>query len=115
MPNSKTLLQVTNVHKSFGGLQALTDVSIAVSADIATPLSGAPLLGATFNIQSPNQEGAQIYGLMGPNGAGKTTLFNIITGLYEADDGAFVLDGQPYSPKAVDKVVRLGIARTFRG
>src|SRR5690606_26603382 len=56
----------------------------------------------------------QIYGLIGPNGAGKTTFFNVITGLYQPDDGTFELAGQPYSPSAPHKVAKAGIARTFQ-
>ncbi len=83
------LLSVNGVNKKFGGLQALSDVSLSV------------------------QRGA-IYGLIGPNGAGKTTCFNVITGMYQADSGSFVLDGVPYKPLAVDRVTRAGIARTFQ-
>lgn len=86
---SKTLLKVAGVNKSFGGLQALTEVGIEI------------------------MEG-QIYGLIGPNGAGKTTFFNVLTGLYTPDSGTFELGGQPYTPTAVHEVAKAGIARTFQ-
>jgi branched-chain amino acid transport system ATP-binding protein len=86
---SNTLLKVAGVNKSFGGLQALTDVGIEI------------------------MEG-QIYGLIGPNGAGKTTFFNVLTGLYTPDSGTFELDGRPYTPTAVHEVAKAGIARTFQ-
>ena len=83
------LLDVQGVSKSFGGLQALNNVSLQIAP-------------------------GEIAGLIGPNGAGKTTLFNVITGLYEPDDGRFVLDGTAYQPRAVHEVARAGIARTFQ-
>jgi branched-chain amino acid transport system ATP-binding protein len=83
------LLKISNVHKRFGGLQALNAVDITVKK-------------------------GQIVGLIGPNGAGKTTCFNVITGLYSADSGDFIFQGKTYSPSAVDKVLRAGIARTFQ-
>jgi len=85
----QTMLKVLGVNKSFGGLQALSDVSIQIKKN-------------------------QIAGLIGPNGAGKTTLFNVITGLYQPDSGTFELAGQPYSPSAPHEVARVGIARTFQ-
>lgn len=85
----ETLLRITGVGKRFGGLQALTDVNLAIAR-------------------------GHIHGLIGPNGAGKTTCFNVITGLYQPDSGEFELAGQPYSPSAPHAVARAGIARTFQ-
>jgi branched-chain amino acid transport system ATP-binding protein len=84
-----TILHIAGVNKRFGGLQALSNVSVTI------------------------QKG-QIYGLIGPNGAGKTTFFNVITGLYQPDTGTFELAGQPYSPSAPHEVAKAGIARTFQ-
>ena len=86
---SETILEVGNVSKRFGGLQALSDVGMTI------------------------QKG-QIYGLIGPNGAGKTTFFNVLTGLYAPDSGSFELGGKAYKPSAVHEVAKAGIARTFQ-
>ncbi len=86
---SDFLLDVQGVSKRFGGVQALSDVSLQVRA-------------------------GQVYGLIGPNGAGKTTFFNVITGLVPPDQGRFQLGGAAYKPSAVHKVARAGIARTFQ-
>jgi branched-chain amino acid transport system ATP-binding protein len=83
------VLQVSGVSKRFGGLQALSDVGIAIQP-------------------------GQVYGLIGPNGAGKTTFFNVLTGLYVPDAGRFDLCGKAYKPSAVHEVARAGIARTFQ-
>jgi len=83
------LLHIEHVNKHFGGVIALNNVSLRIDP-------------------------GQIYGLIGPNGAGKTTFFNVMTGLYTADSGTFVLDGQAYTPTSVHKVARAGIARTFQ-
>jgi branched-chain amino acid transport system ATP-binding protein len=83
------LLNVSGVNKRFGGLQALSDVSLKIGK-------------------------GQIYGLIGPNGAGKTTFFNVLTGLYQPDTGSFELAGKPYYPSAPHQVAKAGIARTFQ-
>ncbi len=87
--NDAPVLQVNQVSKRFGGLQALSDVGISIRR-------------------------GQVYGLIGPNGAGKTTFFNVITGLYTPDAGSFALEGKPYKPSAVHEVAKAGIARTFQ-
>jgi len=87
--SEQVILHIAGVNKRFGGLQALTDVSIKIMK-------------------------GQIYGLIGPNGAGKTTFFNVITGLYQPDTGTFELGGKPYSPSAPHEVAKAGIARTFQ-
>jgi branched-chain amino acid transport system ATP-binding protein len=89
MKKNTIRLSVKGVSKRFGGLQALSDVGLQID------------------------EGS-IYGLIGPNGAGKTTFFNVITGLYSPDSGEFELDNKPYTPTAVHKVAKTGIARTFQ-
>jgi branched-chain amino acid transport system ATP-binding protein len=83
------LLSVEHVTRTFGGLVALDDVSLAVDR-------------------------GQIAGLIGPNGAGKTTAFNVITRLYKPDSGRVVFDGQDVLRVRPHKVVGLGIARTFQ-
>ncbi len=83
------LLDVTDVSKRFGGVHALDSVGLKV----------------------PH---GSIVGLIGPNGAGKTTFFNVITGLYPADSGIFLLDGKSYVPESVSEVTQSGLARTFQ-
>lgn len=83
------LLVARGVTKRFGGVQALADVSFSI-------------------------ERGEIFGLIGPNGAGKTTLFNLLTGIYVADEGTFTFDGQPLAGLKPDQVAKAGIARTFQ-
>jgi branched-chain amino acid transport system ATP-binding protein len=83
------LLALSHVSKSFGGLTAVDDVSLSV------------------------EQGA-VVGLIGPNGAGKTTTFNLITGNYRVDRGTIELDGQSLTSLRTNRIVRLGIARTFQ-
>lgn len=83
------LLQANRVGRRFGGLQALSDVSLSVAQ-------------------------GEIFGLIGPNGAGKTTFFNVLTGAYAPSAGQFVFDGQPLPQGKPDRVVARGIARTFQ-
>ena len=77
------------VSKRFGGLQALSNVSLTI-------------------------ERGDIYGVIGPNGAGKTTLFNVLTGLYQPDEGEFDFDGKPLRVEKPHQVAARGIARTFQ-
>lgn len=86
---SAPLLQVSGIRKQFGGLTALSDVSLHI-------------------------ERGEIYGLIGPNGAGKTTLFNVITGLYQPSGGQFVFNGQTYQQTKPHVLAEAGIARTFQ-
>lgn len=83
------LLEVEDVHKAFGGLQALAGASLAV------------------------EEGS-IAGLIGPNGSGKTTLFNVVTGYERPDRGAVRLRGQLISGLGPDRVFARGLGRTFQ-
>jgi ABC-type branched-subunit amino acid transport system ATPase component/ABC-type branched-subunit amino acid transport system permease subunit len=55
-----------------------------------------------------------LHALIGPNGAGKTTLFNVISGLYPADGGTIALCGQRIDVLSADRVVQLGLARSFQ-
>jgi branched-chain amino acid transport system ATP-binding protein len=55
-----------------------------------------------------------IHSVIGPNGAGKTTLFNCITGFYKPEQGEILLDGHSLVGLLPDKIVRLGVARTYQ-
>ena len=81
--------RVEKLSISFGGLQALADI--------------------TFEVQK-----GSIYAIIGPNGAGKTTLFNCINGIYRPDTGKVIFKGQEIQGKKPDIIARLGIARTFQ-
>jgi branched-chain amino acid transport system ATP-binding protein len=83
------ILQVQEVSKRFGGLQALTDVSF----DLA--------------------EG-EILGLIGPNGAGKTTLFNVINGVYTPERGRVIFRGEDVTRLPSYEVARRGLARAHQ-
>jgi branched-chain amino acid transport system ATP-binding protein len=83
------LLTATAICKRFGGLAALTEVSLAVAR-------------------------GEIFGLIGPNGAGKTTLFNVLTGVYRPDSGEFTFAGERVSGLKPHRIARSGIARTFQ-
>jgi branched-chain amino acid transport system ATP-binding protein len=83
------LLEVSNISKRFGGIEALAAVSLTIAR-------------------------GEIYGLIGPNGAGKTTLFNVLTGVYRADSGGFSFAGAALNAKAPHEIAAAGIARTFQ-
>jgi branched-chain amino acid transport system ATP-binding protein len=83
------LLELRNVAKHFGGLYALSGLDMQVN------------------------EG-EIVSVIGPNGAGKSTMFNVVTGLYEPDDGNVLFKGQSVVGLAPNQITRLGIARTFQ-
>jgi branched-chain amino acid transport system ATP-binding protein len=83
------LLEACGIVKRFGGIEALSAISLSIAR-------------------------GEIYGLIGPNGAGKTTFFNVLTGVYRADDGGFTFNGAPLTAKAPHEVAAAGIARTFQ-
>lgn len=83
------LLQVQEVTKRFGGLQALTDV--------------------TFDLPE-----GEILGLIGPNGAGKTTLFNVLNGVFPPDKGRVIFRGEDITGLPPYEVARRGIARAYQ-
>ena len=84
-----SLLEVRDVTKRFGGLLAVSKVSFTLNK-------------------------GEIVGLIGPNGAGKTTLFNVVDGVYKSDGGSITFDGHDISRMSSDKIVHLGLARTFQ-
>jgi ABC-type branched-subunit amino acid transport system ATPase component len=84
-----SIIDVSHVSKSYGGVKANSDVSIRV------------------------EEGG-ITGLIGPNGSGKTTLFNSIVGYHPIDSGSIKYEGQEISHMQVPEIARLGLLRTFQ-
>jgi branched-chain amino acid transport system permease protein len=86
--NGKRLV-LSHVRKSFGGVEALRDVSLGLAR-------------------------GEIVGLVGPNGSGKTTVLNVISGLEPADGGAILLDDRRLDRLPAHAIARAGIARTFQ-
>ena len=82
-------LEVLDVNVNFGGLQALSDVSISVEKD-------------------------QVYALIGPNGAGKTTLFNVISGFISPSSGKVLFEGDEIQGKPAHQLTPIGVSRTFQ-
>jgi branched-chain amino acid transport system ATP-binding protein len=83
------LLELKNVSKAFGGLQVIS--------------------GLDFHVDEH-----EVVSVIGPNGAGKTTLFNLVTGVYEPDDGEIVFEGRDLVGLPPHKITQLGVARTFQ-
>ena len=86
---AERLLEIDGVSLAFGGLNCVSGLDLHVD------------------------EG-EIVSVIGPNGAGKTTLFNLITGIYEPDDGDIRLAGNSIVGLQPHEITRLGIARTFQ-
>lgn len=84
-----TLLEVDNVSKRFGGLDALRDVSLELTS-------------------------GSVLGLIGPNGSGKTTLMNVLSGVYPPDGGDVRLAGESIVGLPPYRLVERGVARTFQ-
>ncbi|HJZ12816.1 MAG TPA: ABC transporter ATP-binding protein [Acidobacteriota bacterium] len=83
------ILDIQNCIKTFGGLIAVKNLSMTLDK-------------------------GDLYGLIGPNGAGKTTVFNLITGVYEPDDGTIRLETKPIEGMKPSAIAKLGISRTFQ-
>jgi len=83
------MLRLEGVSKRFGGLAAVSDVSLTI-------------------------EKGHICSLIGPNGAGKTTLFNLISAVLRPSSGRIFFEGQDLTRTATHKLARLGISRTFQ-
>src|SRR2546427_506018 len=82
-------LEIREVSKAFGGVQAVTRVSLDVPR-------------------------GEILSVIGPNGAGKTTLLNMVSGFYHPDTGRIVLDGVDVTADHPSHIASLGVARTFQ-
>ncbi len=86
---SAPLLQLNQVTIRFGGLTAVSELSLSIGSD-------------------------ELVGLIGPNGAGKTTAFNLITGVYQPTSGAIQFGAQATGGLKPHQLTKLGIARTFQ-
>ena len=86
---SDSVLQVEGLHKAFGGVQAVADVSFAITA-------------------------GEMLALIGPNGAGKSTCFNMLNGQLTPDAGIVRLAGRDIVGLRPRAVWRLGVGRTFQ-
>ena len=84
-----TLLEISHLTKTFGGLNAVSNVNLHIDK-------------------------GELVGLIGPNGAGKTTVFNLITGVYKPNEGSILLDGQSIGGLPPHQICQQGIARTFQ-
>jgi branched-chain amino acid transport system ATP-binding protein len=83
------LVEIREVSKAFGGVQAVTRVSLDVTK-------------------------GEIVSVIGPNGAGKTTVLNMISGFYHPDTGRIALEGRDVTDVAPSRIAELGVARTFQ-
>jgi branched-chain amino acid transport system ATP-binding protein len=83
------ILQAARLHKNFGGVQAVANIS--------------------FEIPSGN-----VFAIIGPNGAGKSTLLNLISGVYQPSSGSLNFGGRNLAGVRAHERVRLGLARTFQ-
>lgn len=83
------VLKLEHLHKNFGGVVAVNDFSFSI-------------------------EEGQIVAIIGPNGAGKTTIFNLISKIYQPDQGRILLCDKDITAKSQIEVARLGVSRTFQ-
>jgi branched-chain amino acid transport system ATP-binding protein len=84
-----SVLEVQELRRAFGGIEAVASVSFTVEAQ-------------------------EIVGIIGPNGSGKSTLFNLVTGIHAADAGAIRLLGRDITGWASHRIARAGLGRTFQ-
>lgn len=83
------LLEMRNVSRRFGGLRAVSNVTMSIGK-------------------------GRVVGLIGPNGAGKTTLVNLISGMLKLSEGEMWFDGRRIDGLPAYRISRLGVARTFQ-
>jgi len=83
------LLEARGLAKRFGGVLALDKLDLGVAAN-------------------------EILGLIEPNGSGKTTFFNVVTGIYGADEGGVLFDGADITRASARAIYQAGISRTFQ-
>ena len=89
MSDAAPILELDAITKRFGGLTAVSGVSLRVAA-------------------------GEILGIIGPNGAGKTTLFNVISGYYRPESGRILFAGHEVTGQPPHAICRLGLTRTFQ-
>ena len=85
----KEIIKGENIFLSFGGVNALTDVSFTVYE-------------------------TEIFSIIGPNGAGKSSMFNVISGFYKPQKGRVIFKGEDITDFSPHKIAKKGIARTFQ-
>ena len=84
------LLKTQNLTISFGGLKAINQVDFELEAN-------------------------EIRGFIGPNGSGKSTFFNLVSGIYDSDEGSYIeFDGVDITRKQQHEIASLGLSRTFQ-
>ena len=83
------MIEVSGIHKIFGGLVAIDNLSFSVKEN-------------------------EIFSIIGPNGAGKTTLFNILSGVYKPDTGKILFEGKDITGLKPHVVAQKGLVRTFQ-
>jgi ABC-type branched-subunit amino acid transport system ATPase component len=83
------MLELKGVSKAFGGLQVISELDLHVDQN-------------------------EVVSVIGPNGAGKTTLFNLVTGVYDPDEGDILFEGDSIVGLAPNRITRKGVARTFQ-
>jgi branched-chain amino acid transport system ATP-binding protein len=86
---AEPLLELRGVSLAFGGHKVVSGLDLTVNK-------------------------GEIVSVIGPNGAGKTTLFNLVTGIYEPDDGEILVNGRSIAGLEPHQITRLGVARTFQ-
>ncbi len=86
---TSTIIQIDALSLAFGGVNALSDVSLEIKTN-------------------------EILALIGPNGAGKTALLNCISGFYKPQKGEIYYEGTKITRQRPDRLARMGIARTFQ-
>ncbi|VWX61755.1 High-affinity branched-chain amino acid transport ATP-binding protein BraF [Burkholderiales bacterium 8X] len=86
---SQPILEVSGLHKFFGGVPAISNLSFSTMP-------------------------GEILGIIGPNGSGKTTMFNVITGVLAASSGSIRFRGESIAGLATDAIARRGLVRTFQ-
>src|ERR671923_2204325 len=84
-----SVLEVHDVRRAFGGIQAVAGVSFAV-------------------------EPQEVVGIIGPNGSGKSTLFDLVTGMHAPDSGSIRLLGRDVTGHPAHRIARAGLGRTFQ-